>query len=75
MKFEDYNPLDGKMFSILNAQGEVILPDELPLFSDKDLLYLYRTMLQSRILDERNLSYQRQGRMLTYCLLYTSRCV
>ena len=66
MKFEDYNPLDGKMFSILNAQGEVILPDELPLFSDKDLLYLYRTMLQSRILDERNLSYQRQGRMLTY---------
>ena len=34
--------------------------------SDEELIYLYRTMLFSRTIDEKALSYQRQGRMLTY---------
>lgn len=66
MRFEDYNPLEEKHYSILNANGEIINEKELPSFSDDELLYLYRTMLFSRIIDEKALSYQRQGRMLTY---------
>ncbi|CCQ95559.1 Pyruvate dehydrogenase E1 component subunit alpha [[Clostridium] ultunense Esp] len=66
MRFEDYSPLEDKHYSILDINGNVITEENLPSFSDEELLYLYRTMLFSRIMDEKNLSYQRQGRMLTY---------
>ncbi|WMM25179.1 pyruvate dehydrogenase (acetyl-transferring) E1 component subunit alpha [Tissierella sp. MB52-C2] len=66
MRFEDYNPLDEKYYSILNADGEIINETDIPALSDEELLYLYRTMLYTRTIDEKALSYQRQGRMLTY---------
>lgn len=66
MRFEDYNPLEEKHYSILNADGEIINEKDLPSLTDDELLYLYKTMLYSRIIDEKALSYQRQGRMLTY---------
>src|SRR5699024_9732155 len=40
--------------------------DNLPEFSEDELQYLYKTMIFERIIDEKTLSYQRQGRMLTY---------
>ena len=66
MRFEDYNPLEDKHYNILDSNGQVITEENIPSFSEGELLYLYRTMLFSRIIDEKTLSYQRQGRMLTY---------
>lgn len=66
MRFEDYNPLENKQFSILDYNGEIINENDLPEFTEEELLYLYRTMLYTRVIDEKALSYQRQGRMLTY---------
>lgn len=66
MRFEDYKPSEEKHYSILNSNGQIITEEDLLSFSEEELLYLYRTMLYTRIVDEKALSYQRQGRMLTY---------
>lgn len=66
MRLEDYNPLDGQQYGIIDTEGKVINEKDLPELSDDDLLYLYKTMLYTRVIDEKALSYQRQGRMLTY---------
>lgn len=66
MRFEDYNPLEGKHYSILSADGKIINEEDLPSLSNDELLYLYKTMLYTRTIDDKALSYQRQGRMLTY---------
>ncbi len=66
MRFEDYNPLENERFEILNSNGEIINEKDLPDFTEEELLYLYKTMLYTRVIDEKALSYQRQGRMLTY---------
>ncbi|NLC03628.1 MAG: pyruvate dehydrogenase (acetyl-transferring) E1 component subunit alpha [Tissierellia bacterium] len=66
MRIEDYNPLDNEQYRILDANGKIIKEEDLPELSDEELLHLYKTMIYSRIIDEKALSYQRQGRMLTY---------
>lgn len=66
MRFEDYNPLENPMYQIMDKSGEIIKNEDMPALTDDELLYLYKTMLYVRIIDERALSYQRQGRMLTY---------
>lgn len=66
MRFEDYNPLDSEQYSILDKEGKVIKENELPELSDEELIYLFKTMLYTRVIDDKALSYQRQGRMLTY---------
>jgi pyruvate dehydrogenase E1 component subunit alpha len=71
MRFEEFNPLEGKsveekMYQILDKDGKLVNEKDMPDLSDKDLVYLFETMLFTRIIDEKALSYQRQGRMLTY---------
>ena len=66
MEFKDYNPLEGKMYRVMDKDGKLIKKKDLPDFKDDELLYLYKTMLYTRIIDEKAVSYQRQGRMLTY---------
>lgn len=66
MEFKDYDPLEGKMYSVMDKDGKIIKEDDIPDFKDEELLYLYKTMLYTRIIDEKAVSYQRQGRMLTY---------
>lgn len=71
MRFENYNPLEGKtteekMYQILDKDGVIVNKEDLPDFSDEELLEIFKTMLFTRVIDERALSYQRQGRMLTY---------
>ena len=51
--------------SILTADGELDTKLE-PKLSDADLRKLYKTMLASRLFDERLLHLQRQGRIGTY---------
>ncbi|NLV88191.1 MAG: pyruvate dehydrogenase (acetyl-transferring) E1 component subunit alpha [Tissierellia bacterium] len=66
MRFEGVKPIGESHFRILDIDGKIIDEDKLPNLTDDQLLYLYRTMLFSRTIDEKALSYQRQGRMLTY---------
>lgn len=66
MRFEDYNPLENSMYQIMDESGKIVKSEDMPALTDDELLYLYKTMLFVRTIDERALSYQRQGRMLTY---------
>lgn len=66
MIFEEFNPLDNKMLSIIDNDGKVIRPDLLPEISDDTLVESYKNMLYERTADEMAISYQRQGRMFTY---------
>jgi len=66
MRLEDYNPLEELQYKILDKNGKILIEEDVPNFNKEQLLYLYKTMLHSRIMDEKTLSYQRQGRMLTY---------
>ncbi|MBF4692697.1 pyruvate dehydrogenase (acetyl-transferring) E1 component subunit alpha [Fusibacter ferrireducens] len=66
MFLENANPLVDEMIQILNPEGEVVKPEWMPELSKEMLLKMYKTMRLSRIIDEKTLQYQRQGRMLTY---------
>ena len=66
MRFEDYSPLEDKHYGILDQDGNITNEKDLPELSKEELLYLYKTMLYTRVIDDKALSYQRQGRMLTY---------
>lgn len=66
MRFEDYSPLEDKHYGILDQDGNITNEKDLPELSREELLYLYKTMLYTRVIDDKALSYQRQGRMLTY---------
>lgn len=66
MEFKDYNPLEGKMYEVMNKDGKLTKKEDLPDLKKDELLYLYKTMLYTRVIDEKAISYQRQGRMLTY---------
>jgi len=63
--FEEYHPLKGKTFQILDETGT--LDEELaPKFSDEQLRDFYRWLVFGRIADKKALNLQRQGRMGTY---------
>ena len=66
MRLEDYNPLDNVQYSVLDLNGKILKEEDIPDFTDDQLMYLYKTMLYTRVIDDKALSYQRQGRMLTY---------
>jgi Pyruvate/2-oxoglutarate dehydrogenase complex, dehydrogenase (E1) component, eukaryotic type, alpha subunit len=66
MIFDEYNPLDNKIYQVLDENGNLVNDKDQPNLSDDELLYLFKTMLYERTIDEKALSYQRQGRMLTY---------
>ena len=66
MRLEDYNPMKNEMYQVLDPTGKVVLEKDIPELDDEQLKYLYKTMLFTRTIDEKALSYQRQGRMLTY---------
>lgn len=66
MNLLDYDPRSNEQIRILDKNGQIIDKDNMPELSEEELKYLYRTMIFERIIDEKALSYQRQGRMLTY---------
>lgn len=66
MHIEKFNPLEDEMIQVMNENGEIVNPDLMPELTDEEVLSLYRTMRQSRVMDTIALSLQRQGRMLTY---------
>ena len=64
--FTQYDPIHGKIFGILDCNGKVANPKEMPDIPDKKTIEAYRLMLYSRITDLKAVSYQRQGRISTY---------
>ena len=55
-----------EMFQILNEEGEVVNKDAMPEISDEELQELMRRMVYTRILDQRSISLNRQGRLGFY---------
>ena len=66
MNLTDHDPRIEEPYVILGENGKIVNNDNVPPFSDEELKYLYKTMVYTRIIDEKAVSYQRQGRMLTY---------
>ncbi len=55
-----------EMVQILNEEGEIVSPDLDPQLSDEKLVELMRRMVFTRILDQRSISLNRQGRLGFY---------
>ncbi|MGE7621994.1 pyruvate dehydrogenase (acetyl-transferring) E1 component subunit alpha [Viridibacillus sp. NPDC096237] len=55
-----------EMFQILNEEGEIVNADADPKLSDTELVELMRRMVFTRILDQRSISLNRQGRLGFY---------
>ncbi|MEI5905993.1 pyruvate dehydrogenase (acetyl-transferring) E1 component subunit alpha [Bacillus spongiae] len=55
-----------EMFQILNEEGEVVNNSAMPSLSDEELQELMRRMVYTRILDQRSISLNRQGRLGFY---------
>ncbi|WP_154655230.1 pyruvate dehydrogenase (acetyl-transferring) E1 component subunit alpha [Pontibacillus halophilus] len=54
------------MFQILNENGEVVNEEAMPQLSDEELQELMRRMVYTRILDQRSIALNRQGRLGFY---------
>lgn len=55
-----------EMFQILNEDGEIVNEEADPKLSDEDLVELMTRMVYTRILDQRSISLNRQGRLGFY---------
>lgn len=55
-----------EMVQVLNEKGEVVNKDLMPDLSDEQLEELMRRMVYTRILDQRSISLNRQGRLGFY---------
>ena len=55
-----------QMFQILNEEGQVVNEAAMPELSDEQLQELMRRMVYTRILDQRSISLNRQGRLGFY---------
>ena len=66
MLFKNYNPLDKKMFQIMDENSNITNEEYMPDLNKEELLTMYENMIQTREADLKALMYQRQGRMLTY---------
>ncbi|MDQ0350451.1 pyruvate dehydrogenase E1 component alpha subunit [Alkalibacillus filiformis] len=65
------NPLEGieekfEMIQILDEDGQVVDEDNVPDLSDDDLVELMRRMVYTRVLDQRSIALNRQGRLGFY---------
>jgi len=64
--FEKYNPIDDKMFQVMDNNGKIINKEFFPELDDTKILKAYKDMLFERTADLMTVSYQRQGRIYTY---------
>jgi pyruvate dehydrogenase E1 component alpha subunit len=62
----DYDPLKGQMLQILDKEGNIVAKELEPKIDDAVLLKAYRTMVLTRMADEKSVVLQRQGRMGAY---------
>ncbi len=55
-----------EMIQILNEDGKIVNEDAMPDLSDEDLVELMRRMVYTRVLDQRSIALNRQGRLGFY---------
>src|SRR5699024_5543673 len=55
-----------EMFQILDEDGKVVNDKDMPDLSDEDLKELMKRMVYTRILDQRSIALNRQGRLGFY---------
>lgn len=55
-----------EMFQILDENGKVVNKEDMPNISDEDLKELMRRMVYTRVLDQRSIALNRQGRLGFY---------
>lgn len=66
MLTDDYDPHRGRMLQVLDQTGKVVEPALEPKLDDAMLQRAYRTMVLSRVVDEKAIIMQRQGRLGAY---------
>jgi pyruvate dehydrogenase E1 component alpha subunit len=64
--FKEYEPINKKIFQIIDNEGKVINKKFMPEIGSDELLKAYKDMLFARTADQMIISYQRQGRIFTY---------
>jgi len=64
--FNEYNPLEKKMFQVIDNNGKVLDKKWMPKIDNEKLVTIYKDMLFARTADLQIVSYQRQGRIFTY---------
>lgn len=66
MIFDEYKPIDNKLFQVIDNEGKLINPQYFPDISEEIIINAYKSMLFARTADMMAVSFQRQGRMFTY---------
>lgn len=66
MIFKNFNPIEDKIFRIIDNEGKVINDSYMPDLEKGTITEAYKSMLFARTADLMAVSYQRQGRMYTY---------
>lgn len=64
--FDKYKPIDNVMFRVMDNEGIIINPSEMPALESESIIMAYKSMLFARTADTMAVSFQRQGRMYTY---------
>lgn len=64
--FNEYEPINKKIFQIIDNDGNVINKKYMPEIEDPEIVEAYKSMLFARTADIMIVSYQRQGRIFTY---------
>lgn len=64
--FNDYDPINKKMFQVIDNDGKIINKKHMPEIEDAEIVEAYKAMLFARTADNMIVSYQRQGRIFTY---------
>lgn len=66
MLTDDYDPLRGRMLQVLDQTGQIVEPALEPKLDGAMLERAYRTMIMARVVDEKAVILQRQGRLGAY---------
>ena len=64
--FDTYSPLKKKMFQLMDHRGKIVSKKAFEAVTEETLVEGLRRILRTRTVDQRAVSYQRQGRMYTY---------
>jgi pyruvate dehydrogenase E1 component alpha subunit len=64
--FKEYEPINKKIFQIIDNEGKVINKKFMPEIGSDELVKAYKDMHFARTADQMIVSYQRQGRIFTY---------
>jgi pyruvate dehydrogenase E1 component alpha subunit len=72
---KEFNPIDDKLFQIIDNKGKIINEKWFPKIKDEEILKAYKSMLFARTVDQMAVSYQRQGRMYTYPLNFGQEAI